>query len=139
MAEPSNSAVLAICLKTSERSCMPSIVKLGECLLKYSFLVSLTRLVSWLNASEQLHVSTLYQGRISHCLELGALPRLPWMWSHQEACHPLGLGRGVISWAWGEHSGTGEEGATGADGCSIGGAPCDKVNGWDVGACSTNM
>ena len=32
---------------------------------------------------------------------LGALPRLPWMWSHQEACCPQGLRRGVAFWAWG--------------------------------------
>ena len=76
-------------------------MKLGESFLKYSFLASLTGLVSQLNASEWLHLSTLYQGGISCHLELGALPRLSWMWSHQEACHPLGLGRGVTFWAWG--------------------------------------
>ena len=64
MAEPSNLAVLAICLKTS-------VVKLGRHLLKYSSLVSLTRLVSQLNASEWFCVNTLYKGRISCCLELG--------------------------------------------------------------------
>ena len=79
---------------------MPSIVKLGECLIKYSSLVSLTRLVSWLNASEWLHDTTLCKGGISCCLELGALLELPWMWSSQEACHPLGLQRGVTAWAW---------------------------------------
>ena len=46
-----------------------------------------------------------------------------------EGCYHLGLG---------ECSGAGEEGATGADGCSVGEAPCDKVNGWDVGACPIN-
>ena len=139
MAKPSNPAVLAICLKTSDRSCMPSVVKLEECLLKYSFLVSLTRLVSQLNASEWLHLSTLYQGGISHCLELGSPsevaldmvpPRGMSSTGSGEGCHLLGLG---------ECSGTREEGATGGDGCSIGEAPCDKVNGWDMGACPINM
>ena len=98
MAKPSN---LAIHLKTSYRSHVPSVVKLGECFLKYSFLASLTRLVSWLNASEWLHMSTLCQGGISCHLELEALLRLSWMWSHQEVCQPLGLGRGVASGTWG--------------------------------------
>ena len=79
---------------------MPSIVKLGECFLKYSSLVSLTRLVSWLNASEQLHVSTLYKGGISHHLELGgpsevALgvvpPRGMSSTGSGEGCHCMGL------------------------------------------------
>ena len=101
MAEPSNLALSAIHLETSDRSHVLSMVKLGESFLNYSFLASLTREVSWLNASEWLCLSTLYQGGISHCLELGALPRLSWMWSHQEVSHPLCLGRGVTSWAWG--------------------------------------
>ena len=139
MAKPSNLAVLAICLKTSDRSHMPSIVNLGECLLKYSFLVSLTRLVSWLHASEQLHVSTLYQGGISHHSELGGpsevaldmvLPRGMSSTGSGEGCHHLGQG---------ECSGAGEGGPTGADSCSIGEAPHDKVNGWNVGACPINM
>ena len=107
MAEPSNPAVSAICLKTSDRSCMPSMVKLGECLLKYSFLVSLTRLVSWLNASEWLCLSTLYQGGISHHLELGGpskvaldvvLPRGMLSTGSGEGCHLLGLGGTLRHW-----------------------------------------
>ena len=118
MAEPSNLALLALCLKTSDRSCMPSMVKLGECFLKYSFLASLTRLVSWLNPSEWLCLSTLYQGRISCHLELGGpsevvldvvLPRGMLSTGSGEGCCLLGLG---------ECSGA-REGATGADGCSM--------------------
>ena len=71
MANPSSLVLLAICLKTSDRLFVPSMVKLGGCLLKYSFLASFTRLVSWLNASEQLCLSTLHQGGTSHHLELG--------------------------------------------------------------------
>ena len=101
MAKPSNLAVLAIHLKTSDRSHVPSAVKLGGCLLKYSSLVSLTRLVSQLNASEWLHDSTLCKGGISHCLELGGpsgvaldvvLPRgmcVHWVWG---GVLPLGPG-----------------------------------------------
>ena len=138
MAKPCNLAVLAICLKTSDRSHVPSIVKLGEYLLKYSSLVSLTRLVSQLNASEWLHVSTLYKGGISCCLELGSpsevaldvvLQRDMSSTGSGEGCHHLGLG---------ECSGTRGVGATGADSCSIGKAPCDKVNGWVMGACPIN-
>ena len=100
MAMPSNFIVLAICLKTSDRSHMPSMVKLRECFLKYSFLVSLTRLVSWLNASEWLCLSTLYQGGTCH-LELGgpsevALDVFPPTGVSStgpgEGCHLLGLG-----------------------------------------------
>ena len=137
MAELSRLALLAICLMTSDRSCVPSMVKLGECFLKYSFLASLTRLVSWLNASEWLCLRTLYQGGTSHCLELGgpskvALDMVPPIGMSStgsgEGCHLLGLG---------QCSGTGEEGAAVADGCSWG-DPCDKVNGWDVDACPIN-
>ena len=47
-----------------------------------------------------------------------------------EGCHLLGLG---------DCSGTGVGGAAEVDSCSTGEAPCDKVNGWDVGACSIKM
>ena len=57
--------------KMSDRSQVFSLVKLGECLLKYSSLVSLTRMVSQLNTSECLCVSTLCKGSISHHFELG--------------------------------------------------------------------
>ena len=118
---------------------MQSVVKLGECLLKYSFLGSFTRLVSQLNASEWLCLGTLYQGGTSHCLELGGpseivldvvLPRGMLPPGSEEGCCLLGLE---------EHSGTGKGGAAEADGCLAGEAPCDKVNGWDVGACPINM
>ena len=61
------------------------------------------------------------------------------MWSHQEACCPQGLGKGVAFLGLGECSGTSEGGAAEADSCLVGEAPCDKVNGWDVGACPINM
>ena len=139
MAKPSSLVLSAICLKTSDRSCMPCEVKLGECFLKYSFLASLTRLVSWLNASEQLCLSMLYQGGTSCSLELGGpsevaldvvLPRgMPSTGSGEECCL-MGLG---------ECSGTSIGGAAEADGCLVGEVPCEKVNGWDVGACPINM
>ena len=90
-----------------------------------------------MNASEWLHVSTLYKGGIS-CLELGGTsevaldvvpPRGMSSTGSGEGCHHMGLG---------ECSGAGEEGAAGAASCSMREAPCDKVNGWDVGACSIN-
>ena len=71
MAQPRSLALSGICHKTSDKSHVPSVVKLEECFLKYSFLASLTRLMSQVNASEQFCLSTLYQGGTSHCLELG--------------------------------------------------------------------
>ena len=71
MAKPRSLVLSAICLKTSDKSHVPSMVKLGECFLKYSFLATLTRLVSQLIASEWLCLSILYQGGTSHPLELG--------------------------------------------------------------------
>ena len=139
MAEPSNIAVSAICLKTSDRSCVPSIVNLGECLLKYSFLVYITRQVSQLNPSEWLCVSTLYQGGISCCLELGGPSKVALDVVPPRGMSSTGSGKGCHLLGLEECSGAGEEGATRADGCSIGEAPCDKVNGWDVGACPINM
>ena len=47
-----------------------------------------------------------------------------------EGCHLLGLG---------DCAGTGAGGAAEADSCSAGESPCDKVNGWDVGACPIKM
>ena len=46
-----------------------------------------------------------------------------------EGWHLLGLG---------DCSGASAGGAAEADGCLVGEAPCDKVNGWDVGACAIN-
>ena len=94
--------------------------------------------MSQLNTSEQLCVSTLYKGGISCHLELGGTsevaldvvpPRGMSSTGSGEGCHHLGLGG---------CSDAGEEEAAGADGCLIGEAPCDKVNGWDVGACPIN-
>ena len=49
-----------------------------------------------------------------------------------------GSGEGCCLLDLRECSDTGEEGATWADGCSLGEAPGDKVNGWDVGTCPIN-
>ena len=57
------------------------------------------------------------------------LPRGVSSTGSDEGCHCLGLG---------ECSGAGEVEAAGADGCSVGMAPCERVNGWDVGACPIN-
>ena len=78
-------------------------------------------LVSQLNASEWLCLSTLYQGGTSHCLELGGpsmaaldvvLARGVLSTESGEGSHLLGLG---------ENSGAGAGGAAEADGCSAGG------------------
>ena len=138
MAKPSNKAVLAICLKTSDRSCMSSIVKLGKCFLKYSSLVSLTRLVSWLNASEQLCVSTVYKGGISCCLELGGPSEVALDVVLQRGMSSTGSGEGCCCLGLGECSSTRQVGAARTDSCSIGEAPYDKVNRLDMGACPIN-
>ena len=89
---------------------MFSVLKFGQCLLKYSSLVSLTRLESCLNASRWLCVNALCRGIISHCFELGspsrvALDMVPLGGETStrsgEGCHHLGLG---------ECSGAGQEG-----------------------------
>ena len=94
--------------------------------------------MSWLNASEQLHISTLYKVGISHCLELGGPSEVALDVVPPRGVSSTGSGEGCCHLGLGECSGTGE-GAAGADGCSIGEAPCDKVNGWDMGACPINM
>ena len=137
MAKPSSLALLAICLETSDRSHVPSVVKMEKCLLKYSFLASLTRLVFWLNTSEWLCLSTLYQGGTSWCLELGGPSEVALDVAPPTGMLSTGSGEGCCILGLGECSGTGEEGAAVADGCSVG-APCDKVNGWDMGACPIN-
>ena len=50
-----------------------------------------------------------------------------------------GSGEGCCLLDLGECSGTGAGGAAEADGCLAGEAPCDKVNGWDMGVCPINM
>ena len=92
-------------------------------------MVSLTRLVSELNASEQLCLNTLYQGETSHCLELGgpsvvALDVVP-----PRGMLSTGPGEGSHLLGMGECSGTSTRGAAEADGCLMGEVPCDKVNG----------
>ena len=104
-------------------------VKLGECFLKYSFLASLTRLVSWLNTSEWLCLGTLYQGGTSHHLELGG-PSMVAL----DVVLPIGMlstgyGEGSCLLGLGECSGTSAGGAAEADGCLAGEALCDKENG----------
>ena len=61
------------------------------------------------------------------------------MWFCPGACCPQGLGEGCHLLGLGDCSGDSAGGAAGADGCSTGEAPCDKVNGWDVGACPIKM
>ena len=139
MAKPSSLALLAICLKTSDRSYVPSMVKLGECFLKYSFLASFTRLVTQLNASEQLCLSTLYQGGTSHCLELGGPSEVALDVAPPRGMSSPGSGEGCWLLGLGECSGASEGGDAEADGCLAGEAPSDKVHGWDVGACLINM
>ena len=120
MAKPRSLALLAICLKTSDKSHMPSMVKLGECFLKYSFLAALTRLASWLNASEQLCFSTLYQGGTSCHLELGgpavdALDMVP-----PRGMLSTGSGEGSCLLGLGDCSDAGTGGAAEVDGCLAG-------------------
>ena len=84
-------------------------------------------------------MSTLFQGRTSHCLELGdpseialdvVLPRGMLSTGSGEGCHLLGLG---------DCLGTGAGGAARAYCSSAGEVPCDKVNGLDVGAYPNKM
>ena len=88
-----------------------------------------------MNASEWLHVNTLYKGGISHHFELGGPSKVALDVVPPRGMLFTGSGEGCCCLGQGECSGTGEGEATGADGCLIGEAPCDKVNGWDVGAC----
>ena len=125
--------------KMSDRLRVFSVLKFGQCLLKYSSLIFLTRLESWLNASRQLHVNALHRGIISHHFELGgpsevALDMVPlggetFTGSGEGCCH-LGLDKCL---------GARGEGAMGVNICSEGEAPCERLNGWDIGACPINM
>ena len=112
--------------------------EVGECLFKYSSLVSLTRLVSQLNASEQLHVSTLCKGGISCHFELGGPSGVALDVVLPKGIMSIRSGEGCCSLGLGECSRAGEEGATGAGACLVGEAPCERVHGWNVGACLIN-
>ena len=107
MEVPSRSALAAICLNISERSQVPSVVKLEECFEKNSLLASFVRSESWLNASAQLGLSALCQGGISHLLELGGPPGVAFKvvsprgilsTGSSEGCCLLGLGDWALVW-----------------------------------------
>ena len=100
MAKPSSLVALAICQKTSDRSWVFSVLKSGECLWKYFCLICLTRLESWLNASEWLHNSALCRGVISHHFELGGPSVVALDVAHQKVRHLPGLERDVTAWVW---------------------------------------
>ena len=86
-------------------------MKLWECFEKNSSLASFTRSESQPNASVWLGLSALFQGRISHHLELGSpskvtfdvvLPRGVLSTGSGEGCHLLGLGDCLGTGAWEE-------------------------------------
>ena len=138
MAEPSRPAVSIMHPKTPVKLWEFSSLKFRLCLLKYSSLVFLTRLESQLNASWQCGFNALCRGITSHCFELGHPSRVAWdvvlpggktsTGSGEECCH-LGLDK---------CSGTGGEGARAVGSCSEEEAPCERLNGRDVGACPIN-
>ena len=139
MAESSRPAASLMWQKTSDKSRVFSLLKFGHCLLKYSSLIFLTRLESQLNASWWLHVNAMCRGITFHCSELGGpsrvaldmvLPGGKTSTRSGEGCHHLGLG---------EYSGAGGEGAMGAYTCSEEEAPCERLKGWDISACPSNM
>ena len=138
MLEPSSSAVLAMHQKMSDRSQVFSVLKFGQCLLKYASLVFLTRLKSWLNASRQFHVNTLCRGIISHCFEPGGPSKVALDMVLLGGRTSTRSGEGCCHLGLGECSGTGGEGAMGADTCSEEEAPCERLNGWDISVCLSN-
>ena len=76
----------------------------------------------------------------SHHLELGApfqgcLGCGP---AKRHAIHRV-WGRGVAFWVWGSPQAPGQEELLKQMVAQAGEAPCDKVNGWDMGACPINM
>ena len=139
MEVPSRSVLMAICLNISERSGVPSAVKLEECFKKNSLLASLPRSESQLNASAQLGLSALYQGGTSHLLELVGLPRVTFgvvllrgilSTGSGEGCHLLGLG---------DCLGAGVGGAVEVGCSSTGEVLCGRVSGGNRGVCSNEM
>ena len=84
-------------------------------------------------------MSALFQGGTTYCLELGdpsevALDVVP-----PRGMLSTGSGGGGHLLGLGDCLGTGTGGAAGADCCSTGEVLCDKVKGWDVGACPNKM
>ena len=92
-------------------------------------------LVSWLNASEQLCLSTLFQGGTSHCLELGGPSKVALDVVPPRGMLSTGSGEGCCLLGLGNCLGTGAGGAAWADSCSPGEVPCGKMNGWDMSGC----
>ena len=105
----------------SDMSWVFSVLKFGQCLLKYSSYVSLTRLESQLNASRQLGVNALFRGIISHCLELGGPSRVVLDVVLQRGKTSTRSGEGCHHIGQGECSGSGGEGFKGAGTCPEGG------------------
>ena len=135
MEVPSRSVLTAICLNISERSWVPSVVKLEECFKKNSLLASLTRSESWLNTLAWLGLSALYQGRTSCLLELGVFPESPLEWFCPEAYsgegyHLLGLG---------DCLGAGVGGVAEVSCSSTGEVLCGTASRGDRGVCPNKM
>ena len=124
--------------KTFNRSQVFSALKFGLCFLKYS-LVSLTRWESQLSASRQLAVSTLYRGITCHHLELRGSVWFAWGVALPGGKTSTGSGEGCRCLDLSKGSGAGEEGAMGVDTCSGQEAPCEGLNGRDIGNCPINI
>ena len=117
---------------------MFSVLKFWQYLLKYSSLIFLTRPEYWLYTSRWLHVNTLCRGIISHCFELEGPSRVALDVVLLGGETSTGSGEGCHHFGLGESLGAGGEGTMGADTFSEEEAPCERLNGWDVGACPSN-
>ena len=89
---------------------------------------------SHLNTSEQLCVSALCGGIVTHCFELGGPSRVAWDVVPPEGGTSARSGQGCCHLGLSECSGTGEEAAMRADACSEGGSLWG-LSGVDIGAC----
>ena len=115
---------------------MFSVLKFGQCLLKYCSLISLTRLESWVNASRQLGFNALSRNVISHHFELRGPSRVAWDVVPPGGKTPTGSGEGYQHLGLGKCSGAG--GAMGTDICPEEEASCERLNRRDVSACPIN-
>ena len=135
MEVPSRSALMAICLNISERSGVPSAVKLEECFENNSLLASLTRSESQLNASAWFVLWALYQGGTSHLLELGGPPEVAFGVVPPGGMLSIGSGEGCCLLGLGDCLSVGVGGALKVGCSSTGEVLCSEVSGGNGGVC----
>ena len=87
----------------------------------------------------QLGLSALFQGRVSHCLQLGGPPGVTFEVVLPKGVFSMGSGEGYHLLGQGDHLGTDAGGVAEASHSSTGEALCNRMKGGNGGVCPNRM